>query len=88
MAKKVLWKAIEGWEGFYEVSNDNRVRSLPRSITDKKGITKQLQGVFIRPDKTGGIWLARGGKYTVRSLKALVNQAFAAPVEEKEEVTE
>ena len=29
------WRSIKGWEGFYEVSNQGRVRSLDRIVTHK-----------------------------------------------------
>lgn len=28
-----VWKPVEGYEGYYEVSNTGKVRSLPRTVT-------------------------------------------------------
>lgn len=33
--EKTIWKAIEGYEGYYEVSNTGLVKSLSR---EKKGL--------------------------------------------------
>ena len=40
------WRTIEGYEGYYEVSNTGKVRSVDRSIPDKKLGTKYLRGVI------------------------------------------
>ena len=43
-----MWKAISGYEGYYEVSDDGRVRSLDRVVEVKhgriKGAFKHLKG--------------------------------------------
>ena len=36
---KEVWKDIKGFEGFYQVSNMGRVKSLERTITRKDGRT-------------------------------------------------
>ena len=35
------WKAIEGYEGYYEVSNTGRVRSLERYVTRSDGVVQK-----------------------------------------------
>lgn len=37
------WRDIKGYEGFYQVSNEGRVRSLDRTIYCKNGKTKTLK---------------------------------------------
>tara|TARA_R110000851_G_scaffold298994_5_gene454801 strand:+ start:39 stop:590 length:552 start_codon:yes stop_codon:yes gene_type:complete len=39
-----IWKDIENYEGFYQVSNLGKVRSLDRSVTGKDGIIQKLKG--------------------------------------------
>ena len=39
-----VWKDIIRYEGFYQVSNMGRVRSLDRDIIDKNGIVYSLKG--------------------------------------------
>ena len=38
------WKDIKGYEGYYQVSNTGRVRSLDRTIINKNGMEKKLKG--------------------------------------------
>lgn len=49
-----IWKDIEGYEGYYQISNLGRVKSLPREIDNKKHIyisnERILKGGF---DKRG-----------------------------------
>ena len=49
-----VWKPIKGYEGFYEVSNLGRVRSLPRK-TEVRGLTRRDGSVnteyWFRPGK-------------------------------------
>ncbi len=39
-----IWKAVPGWEGFYEVSSDGRVRSLTRTVRFADGRRRQFNG--------------------------------------------
>ena len=39
--KKEIWKEIEGFEGFYEISNLGRVRSLDRIVYFKNNKGKR-----------------------------------------------
>lgn len=38
------WREIEGYEGYYEVSDTGEVRSVDRAVPDKKLGTKRLKG--------------------------------------------
>lgn len=51
-----IWKDIEGYIGYYQVSNFGRVRSLPRTITtyykDGRGdVTVHRKGRIMKPNK-------------------------------------
>ncbi len=50
-----VWKAIEGYEGFYEISNLGRVKSLRRIETRKNGTTYPVKESIIaqHADKKG-----------------------------------
>ena len=52
---KELWKPIEGYEGFYEISNKGRVKSLSRIFTRKDGRRYTVKEKIINPtaDKDG-----------------------------------
>lgn len=43
------WKDIYGYEGFYQVSNHGRIRSLDRVIIDIIGRRHPIKGQFITP---------------------------------------
>jgi hypothetical protein len=43
------WRAVVGYEGFYEVSDHGRVRSLPRISNTRYGRTRRLSGRILRP---------------------------------------
>jgi hypothetical protein len=46
--EQVIWKAIKGYEGFYEVSNAGQIRSLDMYLTCRSG-AKRLQKGRIKP---------------------------------------
>lgn len=75
---KEEWKDIEGYEGFYQVSNKGRVKSLPRTVK-KRGIV-ELKGRILRPkiDKEGYllVGLHKDGKQKFMSVHRLVARAF------------
>ena len=58
-----IWKPIENYETFYEVSNLGRIRSVSRHVTDKLGRTRFLEGRIIKP---GGV--VEGRKYLMVCL--------------------
>lgn len=41
---KEIWKPIPGYEGYYEVSNTGKIKSLTRTITDSNGRQFTRQG--------------------------------------------
>lgn len=43
-----VWKPVPGYEGFYEVSNMGRVRSLPRVVEDKLGRRRPVPGCMLK----------------------------------------
>lgn len=47
----LIWKPVVGYEGWYEVSNMGRIRSLDRTIVDKNGLVKHLSGKILKPNK-------------------------------------
>lgn len=77
------WLPVIGFEGWYEVSNFGRVRSVPRSITYSNGRVRQQSGILLgqRLDRYGYLTVSlkrnqRGRPYTVHSLMA---RAFIGP---------
>jgi hypothetical protein len=43
-----LWRPIDGWVGFYEVSPRGRVRSVARVIVDRNGHRRRVPGRVLK----------------------------------------
>ena len=75
-----IWKDVVGYEGYYQVSNLGRVRSLDRVITDKRGVVKNHKGFVkkLTPGNHGYMTaeLSRDGKHTRCLVHRLVAEAF------------
>lgn len=75
-----IWKDVVGYEGYYQVSNLGRVKSLDRVITDKMGLMKNLKG-FVKKltlDAKGYVVvkLSMDGERTQYRVHRLVAEAF------------
>lgn len=76
-----LWRAITGYEGFYEVSNLGRVRSLDRTVP-RGSNHLTLKGVVLQPCICKGykyVNLRKGGIGGLKKVAALVTSAFEGP---------
>lgn len=76
------WLPIPGWEGYYEVSDLGRVRSLDREITCKNGVVKRYRGRVLSPGDDGTrllVGLYRPGRHETRKVHQLVLEAFVGP---------
>ena len=49
--KNEEWKAVPGYEGLYQVSDQGRVRSLDRKVTDKSGRVMSFKGTDLKQIK-------------------------------------
>ncbi len=77
---KEIWKDIEGYEGYYQVSNLGRVKSLERVFERFNGhinIRQKVNEKILKPEKTRWgylrVHLNKGGiskKYVVHRLVA------------------
>ena len=50
---KEEWRDIAGYEKAYQVSDLGRVRSLDRTVPDRRGYTKRLKGRVLKPANCG-----------------------------------
>lgn len=85
------WKDIPGYEGFYQVSDMGRVKSLSRTIAGKSNSTHKLRGRILIPKKYNkyGHLAVDLSKYGVRKAKkvhALVMLAFVGAYPEGQEI--
>jgi ribosomal protein L44E len=92
--EKEEWKSVVGYEGYFEVSNYGKVRSLPREVIKSNGKIQKVHGqelsLFIRdsskiaPVKHYRIALQKNGKRKKYFVHRLVATAFIRPPEENE----
>lgn len=75
-----MWKAVVGFEGFYEVSNEGRVRSLDRTIIDVDGHKRNYKGGLLTPCDAGkgyrNVMLQAEGKRRTPRLCRVVAEAW------------
>jgi len=65
-----IWKDIPDYEGFYQVSNLGRVKSLPREWVTGIGAIRKHNGKILKPCKT------KYGHYTVTICKTSIARTF------------
>lgn len=77
---KEIWKAVSGFEGFYEVSNKGNVRSLDRTVTRKDGVVVSFKGKRLLPrlnqDGYLQIQISKGDKIKTIRVHRLVADTF------------
>lgn len=78
------WRPAVGWEGFYEVSNLGRVRSVDRFVKRKDGRERRAPGRILKActTKSGGyqaVNLQGDGKHRTSKTSQLVALAFLGP---------
>ena len=74
------WRAVVGWEGYYEVSSLGRVRSVTRMVSTRKSYLKPLTGRVLKQGQstTGypSVMLCVDGNHKFRKVHRLVGMAF------------
>ena len=76
------WRPIPGYEGWYEVSNRGRVRSLDRVIVRRNGMKYRAKGRILQPGRYKASWvttvtLACCGERQQACIHLLVAAAFS-----------
>ena len=77
--KQEIWRDIIGYEGYYQVSNQGRVRSLDRWVIYKNGRKRFYKGRFFEGGYTNGyrqVGLSREGKTEIFLIHQLVAMTF------------
>ncbi len=77
------WRAIPGWEGFYEVSDKGRVRSVERIVPHGKVGTVRIRSRVLKQGahRAGHLWVELCGPQGsgTRQVHQLVLEAFVGP---------
>lgn len=85
-----IWKDILNHEGYYQVSNYGRVRSVDRCVCDSRGRYTHLTGKLLklRECRAGYYYvgLHKNGQYNNRYVHRLVGIAFVPNIDSKPEV--
>lgn len=84
-----IWKDITGYEGYYQVSNKGRVKSLDRYVVNDgaRNNSKMIfvKGKILKPHDAGRehltVCLMRGGIDDMRYIHRLVMEAFTANID-------
>lgn len=84
------WKPIKGYEGFYEVSNLGRVRSLDRIVIRSDGVKQTIKSKLLKGthDKDGYLTVGLSKDYKTKQYKVhrLVAETFIPNPDNKPEV--
>ena len=89
---KERWTDIDGYEGYYEVSNLGRVRSVPRvgkRHMNGKVFERRAKGKLLKLDcsrKYMRVFLAKDGSTTTHYVHRLVAKAYCENPDNKKEV--
>lgn len=80
-----IWKPVKGYEGFYEVSSEGRVRSVER--IDARGQLRKSKIMSVKKIQNAKkVTFFRDGKRKTFSLKKLVVDAFLGTPDKNEKV--
>lgn len=81
-----IWKNIEGYEGFYQVSNMGRVKSLERKNSQGRTVKERILKPAVKKAGYVEVNLYAGGKPKTLKVHRLVCEAFNDNRDEKPEV--
>lgn len=83
MSAEEMWCEVPGWEGFYSVSDQGRVRSESRQIVRANGWPYTIKPKILKPglDSSGylSVGLCRADRGTSHRVNVLVLEAFVGP---------
>lgn len=84
------WKPIKGYEGFYEVSNTGKVRSVNRELVKPNGISYHYKSVVLKQRDNGNgyliVCLRKRCSHKNKYIHRLVAEAFIPNPENKSEI--
>lgn len=84
-----VWRGVAGYEGFYQVSNLGRVRSLDRVVVYRSGSKRIVRGRILKQTFSTNYYkmsLCKNGAIVKRNVHRLIAETFLEPVEGKDYV--
>lgn len=84
-----VWRDVVGYEGFYQVSNLGRVRSLDRVVVYRSGSKRIVRGRILKQTFSTSYYkvsLCKNGAIVKRNVHRLIAETFLEPVEGKDYV--
>lgn len=85
-----IWKDVEGYEGYYQVSSLGRIKSLERVVARSTGKTIVFKESILSPSSYPGeysrVYLFVNSKKKSKYIHRLIAQAFIPNLENKPEV--
>ena len=90
MSETEIFKDIEGYEGFYQVSNEGRVRSLERVVEHSYSGIRTIKERILKPGKNRDgylhVNLCKDGSLKMHRIHRLVAEAFTPNPENKKTI--
>jgi len=86
---KEVWKDISGFEGYYQISDSGRVKSLDRTVRQRNGINL-IKGRFLKPSINKGgyeyLSLCKEGSQKTYVIHRLVGVEFVSNPQNKPQI--
>ena len=73
-----VWKSVKGYEGYYEVSNEGRIRSLDRITVFKDGRKRKFYGKILENNAVNNSGYATIGLHDCGKQKTLLVHRIVA----------
>ena len=83
---KEIWRDITGYEGYYQVSDQGRVKSLERKNSYGRTVKERILKPAVKPTGYVEVNLYAGGKQKALTVHRLVCQAFHENPDNKSDV--
>ena len=83
---KEVWRDIVGYEGYYQVSDQGRVKSLERKNSYGRTVKERILKPAVKPTGYVEVNLYAGGKQKALTVHRLVCQAFHENPDNKSDV--
>lgn len=80
LIQEEVWKDVKGFEGYYQISNKGRVKSLARTILKRNGVQARISEKFLEPTPTtygqSLITMSKDSKVYNTGYKSLLRKHF------------